>query len=80
MGKTICIPVWSFERIGWIGLCQNLWGFLFADKFMSKYVFILYDWTQNLQPFNPKEDDNIFAIIVIFSFNNKLSLNYALEP
>ena len=25
----------------------------------------------NLQPFNPKEDDNIFAIIVIVQFNNK---------
>ena len=28
--------------------------------------------TTNLQPFNPKEDDNIFAIIVIVQFNNKL--------
>ena len=26
----------------------------------------------NLQPFNPKEDDNIFAIIVIVQFNNKV--------
>ena len=34
----------------------------------------------NLQPFNPKEDDNIFAIIVIVQFNNKSYLKCALKP